>query len=278
MNEEAQYLASCASEALLAASHISIGNMNLTHDQVASLQHGGPVRALTDVCMHLATAPQQGVGAAQGLGVLPERVQRDAWVAFADLFATWPSRVRDMPADQWQVVTSELRTALTPFLSSWGEVRTHVTTGGTQGADSSNIQWEQTAGVFKRLCTCLASLLSCVGYLPGPARACVYNAVAPAVEAALDILEVAHRCGAHRVGLDGSRLLVAVVHSVLKEMPVEVVKRMMAVSATAPQGTQHNLSVDLLSLLVYTSLLFLRCVPLVDLSEVCLDKSCCNQL
>jgi hypothetical protein len=58
-----------------------------------------------------------------------------------------------------------------------------------------------------------------------------------AIEGALDVLETAHRSGAHEVGLEGSRLMVAVVHSVLKEMPVALVQRLISVSATAPQGT-----------------------------------------
>ena len=144
-------------------------------------------------------------------------------------------------------MSRELCSALEPLLNAWGDVRARVCTGTppdpTTGASSGQVQWDQTAGAFKRLCLCLANLLGCVGHLPKQARCCVYSAVEPAIEGALDVLEVAHHSGAHEVGLDGSRLMVAVVHSVLKEMPLPLVERMMAVTAAAPQGATHPVPV-----------------------------------
>jgi hypothetical protein len=230
LSEEAQLLASCSSEALLAASHIAISSTNLTNNDAVALRHSGAARALTEVCMHLAVSPHTHL---LGSGRVLARVQRDSWLAFSDMFTVWPSRVQDLPTEEWQVICGDLRNALTPLLSAWREVHTHV----SAGAQPKDQEWNKTAVVFKRLCLCLASLLGCVGYLPKQARSCVYNAVEPAIEGALDVLETAHRSGAHEVGLEGSRLMVAVVHSVLKEMPVALVQRLISVSATAPQGT-----------------------------------------
>ena len=237
LNEEAHHLASCASEALLAASHIAIGSTHLTQHDAVALRRSGAARALTEVCMHLALSPHPQLGA----GIVPTRVQRDCWIALSDMFAMWPSRVRDLPAHEWQAVSVDLCSALKPLLSAWADVRAQAPPASAQ------VQWDQTAGVFKRLCVCLANLLGYVGFLPKQARCCMYSAVEPAIEGALDMLEAAHRSGAHEVGLEGSRLMVAVVHSVLKEMPLSLVERMMAVSSAAPQGAAVRVALSALS-------------------------------
>jgi hypothetical protein len=237
--EEAHHMAACASEAMLAASHLALGSASLPAATADALRRAPAAASLADVCACLA-ASSDPVWTR-----VPARVRRDCCMALADVFLLWPSRAvaPALNADGWAAVSADLAHALAPVAAAWRNLQAR-----SAAADAAATQWRTLLGVARSLCTCMVSLLSGVGRLPKAARIAAQAAVQPIVEAALDVLQCAHRCDepcARDAALEISRLMVAVVHSVLKELPLPLIERLLAVAAVAPQGTPLDASVPL---------------------------------
>ena len=218
MREECHHLAGCASEALLATTHIAVnGSTDAAH--IAALRSSDAARALADACVTLA-APTGAVWAR-----VPDRVQRDMWMSLADVSVVWTGHVRASAVADWEVAAHSTQHMCAPVVTAWKDLYACACTDG--------FDWRGAAGVVRPLCAFAVALLAAVGPVARNGRRCMFAAVKPMIEVAVEVLASAHHASACEAALELSRLMVAAVQNSLKEMPLELIDRIMAVSAGA---------------------------------------------
>eukprot|EP00892_Ulva_mutabilis_P004739 jgi/Ulvmu1/2637/UM014_0089.1 len=220
--EECHHLAGCASEALLATTHIAVNAGTADAAHIAALRSSSAAHTLAGACVAMALPPDAAWAS------VPERVQRDTWMASADVFVAWTGHVRDAGAAEWEFAAQSMQHVCAPVAKAWSDMH------ACAGADG--FDWKGTMQQLRPLCAFASALLAAVGPRARHGRRCMFAAVKPMVVAGIEVMAAAQHARASGAALTLSRLMVASVQNSLKEMPIELIDRIMAVSATATHG------------------------------------------
>jgi hypothetical protein len=222
----ARLLASSSGEALLAVAHIAVNQPLTCHPaQLGSLRSCVAAQQLCDCAVKVATHAIQ----------LPARLRADLWTCLADVQVVWFTHMRTMKEREWSTVSNQLEAVVAPIAELWSTLRMQLA-----GANDSGANWHASSVRVQTLCEFVQTMCSAVSCLARSAKKCVFVCIQPMLEAAVALLAAAKHRGLAPIALTLSKLLTSVVRSMLSEVPVNIMKLILAATTAEIQGASEN--------------------------------------